>query len=81
MPTSNFRNRTEEVDDSEGKDEACNRKIHPLHTLQRFLIRASVLEEYIRPEDRRDYRPDTVERLRNVDTDFRVPWRSTDSYT
>lgn len=64
--------------DSEQKHKAGNSEIDPLHILQRALVVANMVEDDERPDHRRDNRANTVESLREVDTNLRVLWRTAD---
>lgn len=60
-------------------DEDCDGEIHPLHVLERLGAFADVDEEDVGSEYRRNDSPDTVESLREVDAQFRILRRATNS--
>lgn len=67
--------RSEEKDNRESKDEACDTEVHPLNCTQ--IIRADISEE----DERREYRcydtADSLESLSEVETELHPSWRTT----
>ena len=78
QPTSDLRNFCKVIQDRKGEDETCDTEICPLHVFKGCLIGSYVVEEDIGPKNRRDHSANTIERLRDVDSDLGIFRRSTD---
>ena len=74
----NLRDSREEEESGEREAKASNGKVNPLHILQRFLALAYADKDDIGAEDWSNNCADSVERLGNVDSELRIPGRSTD---
>ena len=61
-----------------GEHKTSNCKVYPLHVFQCLGIIRGFQEEDVRSQNRSNDRPDSIESLRKVDTQFSVFRRSTD---
>ena len=69
--------RSEEEYDRQGEDEASDAKVHPLYALQAVVV--DVLEQNERREDRCHNTADSLEGLREVETELHPPGRTASS--
>lgn len=69
---SNFWDPRKEEEEGEEEHEDRNSEVDPLDVLDGALI--AKVEENVGTEDGGDNTADTIEGLRNVDADLRIPW-------
>lgn len=75
---SDFRDVGDEEDAGEDEDEDSDGEVDPLHALEGRDVVGGGGEEGVRAQDGANDRADCVEGLGEVDSDFRVPWRTAD---
>lgn len=74
----NFGNIGDEEDGRQTENKDPNGQVHPLHTLQGSYGVGGVGEEGIRAQHGADDRPDRIEGLGEVDSDFGIAGRAAD---